>query len=309
MKNILSKSIVCFYLFCSLVAWGEDYNQHCAKCHQSIFELADTNTKSQWRALTYGKKLKEIHRDNLDVLAYLNSKAYNADKLYKQISFFAPDEFKDIKPLKRYSPLYANPPYCYQCHENVMTLAHMRTKTQWRNIENNISILKKYHLSQPKAVKYIESDLFMKSKHTFIKEMLFYAPNPQHIVVKQGNATFILDGNNVTKIEAYKYLKIASATFSSCMPKENIVFHLKPISDNTNIGKIYAAIITVGMVPFETKTIWELTVLYQGHTFRAQGETKDSLGWSGKVSITKEKILHRLLDNIKKDMNICMTKK
>ncbi len=145
----------------------------CNYCHGNVFGVSGLQSKPEWRKLTSdgGKRLQKIHKNNLDVVVYLKSSAYDEKRMYDYISFYADSqrEFIAVKIVKQ----------CVSCHKSKMHLSSFWTKTQWESLESTLKSLKEVHQKQLKVMNLIESNSFNEVLPEFIKEITFHAPKSE----------------------------------------------------------------------------------------------------------------------------------
>lgn len=150
----------------------------CNYCHGNVFGVSGLQSKPEWKKLTSdgGKKLQKIHKDNLDVVSYLKSSAYDEKRMYDYVSFYAGSQraFIAEKIVKQ----------CVECHKSEMHLSDFWTKAQWASLSSTLKPLKEIHQKQLKVMNLIESDSFNEVLPEFIKKITFHAPKSESRIKK-----------------------------------------------------------------------------------------------------------------------------
>ncbi len=305
-KKIIFYYIIIVTLSTCLLEASSVYNDNCKGCHASIFELSDTHTKKQWRELTREPKtmMRYIHKDNLDVISYLNSKKYNADNLCNDMAFYAPQKSSKTVPLKKYTKTDQPSRYCIQCHNSEMILATKRTFDKWNVLYKSDESLKLSHKQQIKVLDYIDSSIFKKGKNKLIEDIKFYAPNPKIIKLKNGRYALTLQYDGATSKHAKDLLDKIESSFDGCALDQDVDLSLSFVKDDSSQIGVMASMITLGLVPMQTKAKWELKAKYKNQIFRNFGETSSELGWFYAKEKKIDDIFAQMINNIIKDMNL-----
>jgi len=152
-------------LFPLLLHASSLYQNSCSYCHSNKIKLAKSQLKQEWYQLTqeHNTTLKEIHKKNLSVLAYLNSPAYKPKKLYAEMKFSAPIkrfEKRVNEKSQRRDPYRDS---CRHCHYSKVKLAKYYSKEQWFSVVRD-GTLAKVHTKNLDFLVYLNSTAYSPSK-------------------------------------------------------------------------------------------------------------------------------------------------
>ncbi len=239
-------------------------NKYCYTCHVQIY-LAETHTKKEWKRLYDSKALlQKIHKKNLKVLQYLNSPAYDADTLYKDMLFFAPESQEDTSE----NSFITNSPYkeCVLCH-NGTPLYTLWVKSQWTELESKKEELAQIHKDNPEVSAFILSKDFEKILPTLQKEMLSKARNPQLITIKEGDIRFTLDLNDATKEYTQELFNALKKELKSHNIHDKISIYLERGEDNLNVVSTTVTILSGLLAPSTQEATWFMQVNYKKRAY------------------------------------------
>ena len=143
----------------------------CTVCHSNNIDFSHLKSKKEWRILTVdgGEALKKMHKNNLDVIKFIESDDYNEDEVYDKIHFFAYSTPEQTA--------FLNLKKCKTCHD--WRVGMLRTKSQWQGLTSSLDLLTQTHATDKETVTWIESNSFKNEKILahFIKKISFHASN------------------------------------------------------------------------------------------------------------------------------------
>ncbi len=245
----------------------------CNYCHVDTITLSSSQSKARWFRLTRTPDiLKQIHKNNLDVVEYLDSKAYSASNLYEDMEFFATEKEPQKKKIV-YKDILSR---CTVCHFSEPKLASLWQDREWNELLVSSEKLKKVHTKNLAVLEFIDSNEYNNSLSKFVKKMKFFALNILQITLKEKNITFIYETNDANMQEAkYLFEKVKKELLSYNLDKD-ILLHVKAEKKSPSLFSSMTSIMTV-VVPVFIKTIWSMQITYDEREFSSYIELEDTL--------------------------------
>ncbi len=169
----MKKLLLLLLLYTPLLHAGFLAEQKCVKCHENIFKLSRIYTKTEWLKATseHNATLRILHKNELEVLAYLDSPEYDPHALYRDLSFYA-YETKAMQQL---------PVTCYQCHDNAVQMAQLWSDEAWMQLYNSVDPLVRAHTKYPKVAAYIKTPLFKEGIPEIVRRMQIFAKSQKKV--------------------------------------------------------------------------------------------------------------------------------
>lgn len=182
-----------FYLLLIPMVLAASTGEYCISCHKGKIDLSRLKSKIEWKQLTLdgGKALKKIHKQNLDVVKYIESEKYHKDALYDYVGFFAYGTKEQTA--------YHNFNQCKNCHD--WRIGMSRTKQQWGTLSKSLDWLKELHIGNKEALRLINSNHFKEKKTLsyFIKMISFHATDEQRRKNNVNKTIKVTADINITK--------------------------------------------------------------------------------------------------------------
>lgn len=168
----MKKSLFLTMLVSINVLYGKGAQEHCLGCHD-IFKLSNAYTKSEWRKVLskHNKRLRTLHKDQKEVLAYLSSAEYSSADLYDDLSFYA----------HRTKAMQQLPVTCYGCHSASSEMARLWSNEKWMYLFTSVEPLVKAHENYPKVAAYVQTPLFKAGLREIVQEMKFFAKSEKEL--------------------------------------------------------------------------------------------------------------------------------
>jgi len=177
----------------------------CLVCHEGgMSGLSTLVPRKEWKKLTSdgGKRLQQIHKNNLDVQTYFKGNAYDENALFRAVKYSSESE-----------RMYAARKFareCFICHKNERHLAYFYTRSEWEHLKNPFNKLIEKHKYQIKVVKQLQSKAFKNVLPEFRKYISVYAPSDSEDIRKDTYMIPILkkvssENNNEKSYFVYKF--------------------------------------------------------------------------------------------------------
>jgi len=299
----------------------------CLVCHgNSKMNFSKLVPKKEWKSLTSdgGKKLQEIHKNNLDVQAYFKGEAYNEKALFRDIKYSS--ESEKMHDARKFAT------ECFVCHRDKRHLAYLYARSEWEHLNPPLNKLIVKHQYQVKVVKQLQSKAFTNVLPEFIKYISVYAPRDTEDVRK---ASYMIptvkkvpaENNNEKSYLVYKFetksfnftYKIEQGTKQNAKDVYKYVTHnlkkqsfKKPISIvltesawETDPGYAFMFVMTLGLAPVEYTKNMNLSItsdemLYESKKIliKTAGGIMENTQGMGMI-----KVIETLFDTLNKSTN------
>jgi len=297
---------------------GANNDLYCTKCHPDKIDFSHLKSKQQWKKLILdgGEQLKIIHKDQLDVIRYIQSDRYDEEKVFNYVAFFANNTKKQIA--------YLNKKKCIKCH--TWRIDGLRTKSEWHELSNSLEPLKKLHHNNKEVLDLINSQSFKDTLPYFIKDISFqvkpdwsnskkqnqknkikphtFNTNSFNFIYKIAGETKEKTKHNTDIYQTYILNELKKYTFEKPVSITLIekTLSIEPISG-------FISILTINFFPYIAKKELQLTIKTNKKIYTTNTHITVSEGWTIKnEKVAKMKSV--LSDFLKEaDMNISKTKK
>jgi len=287
----------------------------CLVCHENNkIDFSRLVSKKEWKSLTSdrGAKLQKIHKDNLDVRAYLKSKMYKEDALFNYIEFFSETQKEyDVKIFTK---------KCFVCHQNKLHLASLYTKKEWNQLNNSLAKLIHTHQYQLSVVKDLKSEQFKKILPEFIKKVSFHAANNKKHIRKKiekkekkyftykfetKSFDFIYKRKKGTEKEAKEIYDYVTKNVKKHTFKKPISIVLTESEWETDPGNAFMFIMTLGLASVVYTKEMDLSLTSDGTIYKSRKVLEKAAGGTieGTEGLGMIKVIELLFDDLDKSTN------
>ncbi|AKF25366.1 hypothetical protein YH65_08175 [Sulfurovum lithotrophicum] len=258
-----------------------------------------------------GEALKEIHKNNLDVVKYIQSDSYSKDEVSDYVDFFANNTEEQIA--------YLNQKKCEKCHG--WRVGMLQTKSEWKSLSRSLVPLKKVHANNQEVLALINSESFKKTLPYFIKKISFHAKDYRRTskqkrdkvsdsnqsayttyTFKTKSLNFIYKTKSGTKEDAKLVQRYLLKALKEHTFKKPLSITLIEGRWDTDAGNAFMFILTLSLAPVKRTKHIQLIIESDKKIYTAETMMTKSNGWA--VKDKESRSMQTVISELLKEANM-----